>query len=168
MSLRPVSLRCLALAVVLPVLLCGAAMAQQANIAFGGLKGDTSAPVEVLSDSFTVSQTDNTAVFTGNVVVSQGEMRLTATEILVEYGADGKGIARLLAKGGVVLANAADAAEAREAIYTIATGEVIMTGDVLLTQGQAAMSGQKLVIDLKSGTGRMEGRVTTTFTPGNN
>jgi lipopolysaccharide export system protein LptA len=43
-----------------------------------------------------------------------------------------------------------------------------MTGDVLLTQGQAAIRGGRLVIDLKSGAGRMEGGVTTTFVPGGN
>ena len=48
------------------------------------------------------------------------------------------------------------------------TGVVEMTGDVLMTQGPAAIKGQKLTIDLKTGTGRMEGGVTTTFTPGGN
>jgi lipopolysaccharide export system protein LptA len=37
---------------------------------------------------------------------------------------------------------------------------------VLMTQGAAAIAAQSMVIDLKSGTGRMEGRVTTTFVPG--
>jgi lipopolysaccharide export system protein LptA len=41
-----------------------------------------------------------------------------------------------------------------------------MTGDVLLTQSGSALSGQKLVIDLKAGTGVMEGRVQTVFQPG--
>ena len=39
---------------------------------------------------------------------------------------------------------------------------------VVLTQGAAAIKGQKLSVDLKSGTGRMEGGVTTTFVPGGN
>ena len=43
-----------------------------------------------------------------------------------------------------------------------------MTGGVVLTQGAAAIKGQKLSVDLKSGTGRMEGGVTTTFVPGGN
>ena len=60
------------------------------------------------------------------------------------------------------------AAEAREAVYTVAAGIVEMTGDVLLTQGASALSGQRLVLDLKAGTGVMEGRVSTTFVPGGN
>lgn len=157
--LAPIALIC---ALAAPV----AATAQQAQIAFGGLKQDTSLPVQVDAESLTVEQADGTATFTGNVRVAQGEMRLSAATVRVEYAPDGKAIARLHAGGGVTLANAADAAEAREAVYTIAEGRVVMTGDVLLTQGKSAISGQKLVIDLKAGTGVMEGGVSTIFVPG--
>ncbi len=140
--------------------------AQQAAIAFGGLKADTTLPVEVQADQLAVNQADGSAVFTGNVLVGQGEMRIAAGSVRVEYSSDGKGIERLFATGGVTLTNASDAAEAREAVYTIDSGNVVMTGDVLLTQGNSAISGQKLVIDLKAGTGVMEGRVQTVFQPG--
>lgn len=142
--------------------------AEGTSVAFGGLRGDTTLPVEVKADSLTVSQTDGAAVFSGNVMVTQGEMRLTATEIKVEYSTDHKAIERLFATGKVLLINAKDAAEADKAVYTIATGEVVMTGHVLLTQGPATMAAENLVIDLKNGTGKLAGNVTTTFTPGKN
>jgi len=142
--------------------------AQGTDIAFGGLKADTSLPVEVNSDTLSVDQATNRAVFTGNVVVTQGPMKLTAAEVEVENGSDGAGIAQVKAKGGVVLVSGPDAAQSAEAVYTIASGDVVMTGDVVLTQGQAAISGQKLVINLVTGLGRMEGRVTTTFVPAKN
>ncbi|NJM82944.1 MAG: lipopolysaccharide transport periplasmic protein LptA [Tabrizicola sp.] len=152
---------CLALAATL-------ADAQEATIAFGGLKQDTSLPVDVQADALAVNNADGTAVFTGNVLVGQGDMRLAAQEVRVKYAADGKSIDQLLATGGVTISNLADAAEAREALYTIDSGVVVMTGDVLLTQGASAIAGQKLTIDLKAGTGVMEGRVSTTFVPGGN
>ena len=157
-----------AIALALFVASAGVALAQGTDITFGGLKADTAAPIQVTSDSLSVNQTDKRATFTGNVVVSQGALRLTAAEVQVENDADGKGIARVFAKGGVVLSSGADAAQGAEAVYTIASGDVVMTGDVVLTQGQAAISGQKLLINLASGTGRMEGRVTTTFVPAGN
>lgn len=144
----------------------GHAVAQGASVAFGGLKQDTTLPVEVSADQLAVNQADGTAEFTGNVLVGQGAMRLSAGRVKVEYTADGTGISKLYATEGVTLINATDAAEAREAVYTIDSGNVVMTGDVLLTQGGNALSGQKLVIDLKAGTGVMEGRVQTVFTPG--
>jgi lipopolysaccharide export system protein LptA len=124
--------------------------------------------VEVKAESLTVNQTDGSATFTGNVLVGQGEMRLAAQTVRVEYAADGKSIAKLHATGGVTLASPTDAAESNEAVYAVDAGTVLMTGNVLLTQGASAIAGQKLLIDLKAGTGRMEGGVSTVFSPGGN
>ena len=146
----------------------GLAGAQGTDLAFAGLKTDPKAPVQVQADQLSVNQADGTAIFTGNVVVTQGDMKLTAAEVRVEYSADNKAIQSLHASGGVTLAAGTDAAQAREADYKPDTGDLVLTGDVLLTQGPAAISGQKLVISLKSGTGTMVGRVITTFTPGGN
>ncbi|MBL4916685.1 lipopolysaccharide transport periplasmic protein LptA [Szabonella alba] len=140
--------------------------AQGAQIDFGGMQQDTSLPVEVTADQLSVDQANGSATFSGNVLVGQGEMRLSAAEVQVEYTEGGGGIERLHATGGVTLANATDAAEAQEAVYTIASGEVVMTGNVLLTQGPNAISGQRLVINLTTGSGVMEGRVQTVFQPG--
>lgn len=139
--------------------------AQGAKVAFGGLKQDSSLPVEVNADQLAVNQADSTAIFTGNVKVAQGEMRLAADTVQVEYAEGGGRIERLHATGNVTLSSGTQAAEGREAVYTIDTGEVVMTGDVLLTQEGSAISGQKLVIDLIAGTGVMEGRVQTVFLP---
>jgi lipopolysaccharide export system protein LptA len=95
-------------------------------------------------------------------------MKLAAGEVRVSYGADKKSIETLVASGGVTVTNLGDAAEAREAVYSIDSGSIVLSGDVLLTQGGSAMAGQKLTINLKDGTGVMEGRVTTTFVPGGN
>lgn len=160
--MKPIRILALVLALAAP------AAAQEAKVAFGGLAQDTTLPVEVEADTLSVNNADGTAVFSGNVLVGQGEMRLSAAEVRVEYAPDGRAIQRLHATGGVTIANLADAAEAREALYTIDSGVIVMTGDVLLTQGQSALSGQKLTINLKDGTGVMEGRVSTTFVPGGN
>ena len=71
----------------LVALLCltpAGAMAQQGNsLDFGGLKTDTTLPVEVTADQLTVNQADGMAEFTGSVLVSQGEMRLEAGAVKV-------------------------------------------------------------------------------------
>ena len=155
----------LALAVMLPT----AVFSQAATIAFGGLRADTSLPVEATADQLSVNQADGTAVFSGNVVIVQGEMRLSAAEVRIEY-ADGNTskIERLHASGGVILVNGKDAAESAEAIYTIASGEVVLTGNVLLTQSGGTLEGDKLIVDLNTGKGRMDGRVRTVLQPAGN
>lgn len=77
--------------------------AQSANVAFGALEQDTSQPVEVTADNLSVDNATGTAVFTGNVLISQGEMTLSAGKVEVVYRASDQGIAKLAATGGVVL-----------------------------------------------------------------
>lgn len=146
------------------------AYAQGASVAFGGLKHDASLPVEITADELTVDQATGSAVFIGNVVAGQGEMRLSAGRVQVQYAtengqATGR-IDKLLATGSVTLVNGAEAAEADKAIYSIDGSEIVMTGNVILTQGINALSGDKLIVDLTSGSGRMEGRVRTIFQTG--
>lgn len=143
----------------------------QAQIAFGGLKHDSSLPVEITADALSVDQADGSATFTGNVLIGQGEMRLAAGKVRVEYasGPDATGeISRLHATNGVTLVNGAEAAEAREAVYTIKSGTVVMSGGVILTQGQNALSSDTLTVNLTTGTGQMDGRVKTIIQTGRN
>ncbi|MEL7154824.1 MAG: LptA/OstA family protein, partial [Pseudomonadota bacterium] len=41
------------------------------------------------------------------------------------------------------------------------TGTIIMTGEVLLTQGLSALTSDRMVVDLDAGTAQMTGRVKT-------
>ena len=103
-----------ALCCALPVL----AAAQQA-IAFGAAAQDSTLPVEVTADALAVNQSDGTAEFLGNVLIVQGEMRLSAPRVFVTY-AEAQGQIRLLeATGGVTLVSGVDAAEAQGANYNI-------------------------------------------------
>jgi lipopolysaccharide export system protein LptA len=116
-----------ALMLMAPLALTPAPVSAQTAINLAGLKQDTSLPVEVTADSLAVNQETGQATFTGNVKVVQGDMAITAAEARVEYTPDGRGIDRVLFFGRVMFASPTDAAEADEAVYTIASGEVVMT-----------------------------------------
>ncbi len=161
----PAALRAFILTLALLAVQGGGALAQT-SINLTGLRQDTSLPVEVTADSLSVDQGSGLATFSGNVKVTQGDMTISAGTARIEYLAGGQGIAKVLLDGRVMFASPTDAAEADAAEYTIATGEVVMTGSVLLTQGQTTISGNRLVYNLDAGTGRMEGRVQTVFVPG--
>lgn len=137
------------------------ALAQGAQIAFGNTQQNGKAPVEVTAENLSVDQTDGTAVFTGNVLIGQGEMRLSAPRVLVVYLKDRSGIKRLEATGGVTLVSGEDAAEASEADYDVETGQIEMLGDVLLVQGPNAVTADRMSVDTRAGTARMSGNVKT-------
>lgn len=164
-------MRFLSLAACLLTFCLPAVALAQAQVAFGGLKHDPSLPVEISADQLSVDQSDGSATFVGNVKIGQGQMRLAAGKVRVEYatGDNTTGeIERLRASGGVTLVNGAEAAESRSAVYTISNGVIVMTGDVILTQGKNALSSDKLTVNLKSGTGVMDGRVKSIIQTGAN
>ncbi len=155
-----------------PILLALAALtfpmpsfAQGAQVAFGTTPQDSGQPVEVTADNLNVNQNDGTAIFTGNVLIGQGEMRLSAPRVLVVYLEDNAGIESLNATGGVTIVSRPDAAEASQADYNVQTGLIEMEGDVLLVQGVNALTGDKAFIDTRAGTARVTGRVKTILQP---
>lgn len=141
------------------------ATAQQT--AFGTTSVDPETPVEVESDELKVNQTDGTAEFLGNVLIVQGEMRLSAPRVLVIYDEAGEKVRQMEATGGVTMVSGEDAAEAKTANYDIEKGNVILRGDVLLVQGESTLESQELTIDLATGTAQMSGRVRTLLNPKN-
>ncbi|MEL7091423.1 MAG: lipopolysaccharide transport periplasmic protein LptA [Pseudomonadota bacterium] len=144
------------------------AFAQGTNVAFGAIQQDMDAPVEVTADELAVDQATGQATFTGNVVIGQGEMRLSAPRVLVVYTEGQTGIERMEATGGVTLVSGPDAAEAQRADYSVSDGVIVMTGNVLLAQGQSALSAERMTVNLDDGTARMQGRVKTILQSGNN
>ncbi len=155
------------LPLVFALLLPGIATAQT-DVALGGISADPSLPVEVSADSLSVDQDSGRAVFEGGVVIGQGDLRIAAGRVEVIYADATGGIARLLASGGVTFVTETEAAEARDADYNIAEGTLTLTGDVILTQGASALSAERMVVNLATGTARMEGRVRTVFQQGGN
>ena len=136
------------------------------NLSFGGIKVSADLPLQVISDELEMDQNVNTAVFVGNVNVEQGDLTLKSARVLVEYGViEGASrpnqIIRLTASGGVTMTSPSETAEAAQAVYTIATREILMTGDVLVTQGLNTVSGERMVVYLDEGTAVMQGRVRT-------
>ncbi len=149
--------------------LAGAVSAQQNN-PFGSFQHDSSQPIEITADSLAVNNATRVATFSGEVVAGQGTMRMTADRIVVSYAGEGGGdtgkIDKLRAEGKVFLSNGAETAKGDWADYDVASGSVTMGGGVVLTQGENAISGERLTIDLNAGTGEISGgRVKSIFQP---
>ena len=156
-----------AAALALALGLAGPAAGQDAALGFGQGGFDSGAPVDVSADELAVDQGTGRAVLTGNVVIAQGDMRLTAARVTVDYATvDGRRrIERLLAEGEVLVVSGEDAAAGDEAVYTLATSGIVLTGDVVVTQDGNTLAGDSLAIDLSTGAGTVTGRVRTTLQP---
>lgn len=124
------------------------------------LKGhNTNAPVDFTADRIEVQDRADRVVVSGNVVVKQAGMTMTAQRLTVAYHqAGGVEIDRMDASGGVVVTRANERASGNVAIYDLNRRLITMVGSVQLTQGANRLSGQRLLIDLASGRSTVDGR----------
>lgn len=148
--------------------LASAVIAQGTGISISPTTVDGTEPVEVTADNLTVEQSSNTAVFTGNAKVVQGELVLSANSILVRYNAQQSAIEQVEATTDVMFTNGTEVAEAQRGIYKVASGTLNLIGDVVLVQGPNAISGDALSLDLTTNRGTMTGNVKSVFIPQTN
>lgn len=176
-------------------------LAQTLNNSFGGLSKNSNEPIDIESDMLTVYDAKKYATFKGDVKAVQGTTTLRAAELDVHYvggsekltgqesevvqtsnqatpqDAQGSGqsqINKIEARGNVVIVSEDDQTTTSDwAIYDVPAQLVTVGGNVVLTQGQNVLKGDRLVIDLTTGESRFEnkgnaaagGRIRALFMP---
>jgi lipopolysaccharide export system protein LptA len=179
--LRPVCLSKLAFRGLAAGALAGAlgalAFASQAGAqAIAGFNSNQ--PVNYAADRIELQDRQKRVVLSGNVVVDQGDLRLTAARTTVAYTNDGGlKIQRIDATGGVVVASVTVRASGAAGVYDFYRRVIVLSGGVALRRGADTLNGGRLTMDLKSGLSTVDGgggrspgaagrsgRVTGTFT----
>lgn len=166
MALAAVALACLAL-------MPSYGEAQDFGAAFAGFDTGSNEPIQIEADRLEVRDPEKLAIYTGNVTVRQGETVLEAPELRVFYtgeatasGAPGSEVSRIEASPTVMVRSNDQSASGSRAVLDMAQDMITMTGDVVLTQGLNVVRGDRLVVNLATKQGRMEGgRVQTLITP---
>ena len=134
----------------------------QTSLSLGGFSSNPDASIEMAADKLTISQTNGSARFEGNVIIDQENIKIMAQLVVVTYLESG-GINQLSASGGVTVVTQTESAEAKTADYDLGNQNLVLRGDVLLTQGQNVISSDAMTIDLTTGAAIVEGRVRTTL-----
>ena len=104
----------------------------------------------------------------GRAEVTQGTHRLRADAIR-GYTTNGE-LTRVEATGNVYFVTPDQSMRGNNAVYTLNDGQVLVTGDVILTQGQNVLTGGRLVYNVRTETARIESagnRVRGVFYPSN-
>jgi lipopolysaccharide export system protein LptA len=182
------------------LLLSGVAFAQPSSSgppnALQGFSKNRDEPVHIEAATLEVRDKDKVATFTGDVRVQQGDTTMQCKTLVVFYeqetagakapapskkaklmqasdpgpGGDQK-IKRLEARGDVIVTQKDQTATGKLGIFDMPNNTVTLTGDVVMTQGQNVLRGDKLVVNLTNGVSRVEsskdgrGRVEGLFIP---
>ena len=140
--------------------------------------------ISVSSDHFSASGPANTATYIGHVEALQDDNRMRADNLVIYFqsrsaapapktGADNapgmsSKIDHMVATGNVFLVTPTQVIRGDEAVYTKADDTVVVTGQVVATQGQNVMVGTRLVYHHTSGQSTMDsntGRVRSVLYP---
>lgn len=126
------------------------------------LKGhNTDAPIDVDAKAIDVLDANGKAIWTGDVRITQGDMKLNADTVTVFYSRSKKGgnpeIERLDAQNNVKLVTPSETATGRYGIYDVSQKTITLVGGVTLTHGESVLHGQRLSIDLDTGRSKLDG-----------
>jgi lipopolysaccharide export system protein LptA len=144
-----------------------AATAAQQNQGLG--KHDSRAPINVSSDGFSSDIKTKEGDYIGNVIVTQGDMKLRADRM--HFDVTNGSLSLITATGNVVVVAPDRSATGDHGVYDLTTHLITMTGKVVLTKEKNVMRGTKLVMDMTTNLahltaeGAQGGRVQALFIP---
>lgn len=139
--------------------LTGAAGAQIASGGVG-LQGDQ--PMDATAEAFERVEGQCLVVMTGNVEVVQGANRLRSPRLDVHYtrpaagGRCGQDVDRIVAAGPVYYVTPTQNARGDNALFNAADDRIVMTGNVVLTQGRDVLTGERLIVNTRTNDAAMQ------------
>lgn len=162
------------------VLASGAASGQAAS---GGQRfGQPGAPIDVSADSTQVFQTERRIVYKGSVEALQGQTRLRTPQLTIFYnnnnavkgqpapaaGGSAGAVSRMEAEGPVYFVTPTQSAKGDKGFFDAASDTITLAGNVTLLQDKNVATGDKLVMNQKTGEvtltgGGRSGRVRGVF-----
>jgi lipopolysaccharide export system protein LptA len=126
------------------------------------LPDDRNQPIQLEADRAQLDQKTGISVYQGNVVITQGSMRLTADKVTI-YLQNGN-FQRMEAIGKLVTLRYKPAVNTEEingvskrVEYNAVTAQMVMTTDAKITQGQDVFSGDRIEYDLKEDLVKAQG-----------
>lgn len=183
----------LALALVISAMgvpdLAGPAFAQQKNkgagAPFAGFGSSSKEPIKIDSNRLEVFDKENRAVYSGDVVVVQGQTTVRSSTMTVHYisnkgsgggstsaagGAGQNSIRKIDFDGPVSVTSGTQAATGKFMTYDAQAETVTLTGNVIISDCDNVQRGERAVYDVKTGRATVDagakGRVQGVFTPG--
>lgn len=144
----------------------------------GGVQGQNQdQPVQIDAETLEVRDKSKIATFSGNVQVVQGDTTMKCRTLVVFYGreiglsgdkppADAKpvfgtppsaqNIRRIEARGDVTVVTKDQNASGDLGVYDLVAKTITLTGNVVVSQGQNVIHGERVVVDTITGNAHVE------------
>ena len=146
--------------------------------ALQGFSQNRDKPIKINSASLEVRDKDKMATFAGDVHLVQGDTTLRSRTLVVFYEDDAAAkseakplpapagaqagaqqnqqIKRVEAKGDVIVQQKDQTATGESGIFDMKANTVTLLGNVVISQGQSVVKGDRLTVDMTTGVSRVE------------
>jgi lipopolysaccharide export system protein LptA len=137
------------------------------------------APVQIEAATLEVHDKSKTATFSGSVQVVQGDTTMKCRSLVVFYGQEvglgdsageatatvktplgapkgAQNIRRIEARGGVTVITKDQSASGDLGVYDLKSKTITLSGNVVVSQGQNVIHGERVVVDTETGNARVE------------
>jgi lipopolysaccharide export system protein LptA len=146
-----------------------------------GQGANKDAPVQIEAGTLEVHDKTKTATFSGNVQVVQGDTTMKCHSLVVFYGQEvgiggadsevtattpaksnlgmphgAQNIRRIEAHGGVTVLTKDQNVSGDLGIYDLKSKTITLSGNVVVSQGQNVIHGERVVVDTETGNARVE------------
>ena len=150
-----------------------AALLFTATVLFGGATNAQFAPgggpIDITADELELVDAQHLAIWRGDVEALQGRNRMRADVLNIYFsgepsaasastGAPGRNwgkVQKVVSEGNVFFISPSQTARGDHGLYDLASNSITITGDVIVSQGQSVVHGDKMIIDVKSGRATM-------------
>lgn len=119
-------------------------------------------PTNVTADSLSFNSQKRIFAYQGNVIVTQGDMRLTSKLLEGAYNELNQ-LQKLTAKGDVLITKQDIQASGQTAIYDAVASIITLTDNPQLSQNESILTADRIKIFLKENRSQAEGDVRVTF-----
>lgn len=120
-----------------------------------GLESDRFQPIDVAADSAILDDKAGKAIYRGNVVLTQGTLKITADQLTIKAGPEGK-VEKVIATGELAqftqIPNENDKpieAEANTVEYYVAQEKIVLTENARVVQNENLFEGNIIEYDIK-------------------
>ncbi len=142
---------------------------------------DSNAPVDITADVSEYTNNQCTSVWRGDAEVLQGDARLRADVLTISFrikagelpkpgsgdvGSDCGELTRVEARGAVYYLTPGQRVRGDAAVYDARNETIVMTGEVVATDGLNVLVGSRMVFNLDTGEGQLVGTGTGLGQPG--
>jgi len=154
-----------------PAAAAGRTAPAKSGAPFGGLSlHDSREPISVRSDKLEFSYRDRLLTYTGQVVVTQGDLTLKADVLKVTITEDeANRLEQIVATGGVEISQGKRSASGGKAVFDQRARNIVLSDGAVLSEGPNKISGDRVIVYLDEERSVVEGgdgRVQALLFPG--